>query len=269
MAILQKKGQQHEAKYLEHLKQSGNSIADLTDQPFNALEQAMADGFDIIFQPTFQNGTWRGRADFLVKVSGQSKFGDYLYEVIDTKLAQNTKAGTVIQLCLYTYLLGDLQQSLPRKMHVVKPGDDFPTDTYNYTDFRAYFELVKHQLDTAIGTAPAATNPLPVTKCNTCRWWKHCDKQWHEEDHLSLIAGLRTAHLDELQQQGTTTLEQYAGEAKPLRSRPIKGSPVTYQKLHGQAKVQYRGRAEKSMIYYLLRVEPLRGLNRLPVPSQA
>ena len=129
LAILQKRGQEHEDNYLAFLNNQGFSIIDLTDQPYAALEGAMAKGFDIITQATLQSGGWLGRTDFLRKKPGSSKYGNYSYEVEDTKLAQNTKAGTILQLCLYTGLLGELQGYIPEKMYVVKPGEDFPTES--------------------------------------------------------------------------------------------------------------------------------------------
>ena len=267
LAILYKKGLEHEAAYVQHLKESGLSLIDLTDQPYNAVEQALAKGYDIITQATFQRGQWMGRADILRKVAGKSKFGEYAYEVEDTKLAQVTKAGTVLQLCLYTDLLSGLQETTPHQMHVVKPGESFPKESFFFSNFKSYYALIKRQFEQVISNDPESTYPLPVSKCDICRWWKHCDKQWHKDDHLSLIAGLRNLHFKELESQNFSTLEQYALEDQPLRKRPQKGNPETYKKLHGQAKIQFRGRRQKKMVYDLLSVEPLRGLNRLPNPS--
>lgn len=46
-------------------------------------------------------------------------FGDYSYEVIDTKLARQAKPAFVVQLCLYSDLLARLQGRPPERMHVV------------------------------------------------------------------------------------------------------------------------------------------------------
>jgi uncharacterized protein len=48
---------------------------------------------------------------------------------------------------------------------------------------------------------------------------------------------------------------------------PEQGNEETYKKIHQQAQIQFKGRNEKKMLYELLPVEPLRGLNRLPEPS--
>lgn len=268
LAILQQKGREHEDKYVEHLKASGLSVFNLMDQPKDTLEDALSKGYDIITQGTFQNGRWTGRADILRKVPGKSKFGDYSYEIEDTKLAQDTNAATILQLCLYSEMLADIQGIQPEWMHVVKPGEVFPTESYRFQEFYAYYRFIKRKFEDWISSETVATYPISVEKCNTCQWWHDCNKQRHDDDHLSLIAGLQNAHMKELENQEISTLEQYAREKEPFRKKPEKGSPQTYHKLHNQSKVQLKGREENRMVYELLPVEPLRGLNRLPEPTE-
>jgi uncharacterized protein len=142
-----------------------------------------------------------------------------------------------------------IQEAVPKKMYVVKPGEEFPTESYNYAEFRAYFSLIKKQLEEVMANDPSDTYPVPVTKCDTCRWWKQCNDQWHEDDHLSLVAGLQNSHRKELESQGIDTLAQYAREENSFRKKPEKGNPDTYRKIHNQAKVQLRGREQNKKVY--------------------
>ena len=48
-----------------------------------------------------------------------------------------TKAGTILQLCVYTDMLGRLQGLTPEHMHVVKPGGDFEPETFRFAEFHA------------------------------------------------------------------------------------------------------------------------------------
>ncbi len=225
-------------------------------------------GYDIITQARFEKDGWVGIADILRKVSGESKLGEWYYEVEDTKLARETKAGTVLQLCLYSEFLGEIQGRIPEYMYVVKPGIDFPKDMFRYPEFEAYYRFVKNRFHQVILAEPVATYPLPVAKCDTCRWWKECNAKWHVDDHLCLIAGVRSHQMKELEHQGISTLETYAQEPEPFRKVPEQGNEETYKKIHQQAKIQLKGRNEKKMLHELLPVEPLRGLNRLPEPSK-
>lgn len=47
---------------------------------------AMKQGCRVVYQATFFDGTFRGHADFLMRVETPSALGDYSYEVADTKL---------------------------------------------------------------------------------------------------------------------------------------------------------------------------------------
>jgi hypothetical protein len=48
-----------------------------------------------------------------------------IIEAIDTKLARETKAGAVLQLCLYSDLIKEVQGLAPEHMFFVVPWSDF------------------------------------------------------------------------------------------------------------------------------------------------
>ena len=197
-----------------------------------------------------------------------SDLGEWSYEVVDTKLARETRAGTILQLCVYTDLLARLQGAVPESMHVVKPGEGLPRETFRYADFHAYYRLVRNGLEAALANAPdARTYPDPVEYCDVCRWWQQCEKRRRDDDHLCLVAGIRTSQIGELHRQGTTTLEAFADRDDPLDARPRKGAVETYLTIHGQARVQVRGRRTGEHVYELLEPEADRGLQRLPEPA--
>jgi uncharacterized protein len=268
LVLIQQKGIEHEQAYVAHLKSQGLEVFELEGHSTNETNVAISKGYDIITQARFEKDGWVGIADILRKVPGESELGEYYYEVEDTKLARETKAGTVLQLCLYSELLGELQGRIPEYMYVVKPGIDFPKDIFRFPEFEAYYRFVKNRFHQVILAEPVPTYPLPVAKCDTCRWWKECNTKWHVDDHLCLIAGVRSHQMKELEQQGISSLEKYAQEPKPFRKVPEQGNEETYKKIHEQAKIQLKGRKEKKMLHELLPVEPLRGLNRLPEPSR-
>jgi predicted RecB family nuclease len=90
----------------------------------SAVEQTrrlMQAGTTVIYQAHLMDGAWSGRADFLMRVEAPSKLGPYSYWVIDTKLAAETRAGTILQLCLYSDLVRQVQGTLPEHMLVVTP----------------------------------------------------------------------------------------------------------------------------------------------------
>ena len=272
LALLRERGLAHERAYVEYLSRQGVDVADLREADGESLAertiQAMRQGAGAIVQGELREGRWRGRADLLLRVAGASDLGDWSYEAGDTKLALETRGGTVLQLCLYSDLLGRLQGRAPEFMHVVKPGREFPRETFRLADFQAYYRLVRDRLDGLLAAPPAdATYPDPAAHCDVCRWWRECDERRHADDHLCLVAGLGSLHIGELQRQGIRTLTEFADGPEPLPQRPERGNREAYARAHGQARIQLRGRREERLVYELLPVAAERGLARLPEPD--
>jgi hypothetical protein len=118
--VLAQRGIEHERAYLAWLEQQGRRVTrlDAEGEEGGALERtiaAMRAGADVIVQATLAAGRWLGRADVLLRVERPSRFGAWSYEALDTKLARETKAGAVLQLCLYSDLLGEIQGAHARR----------------------------------------------------------------------------------------------------------------------------------------------------------
>jgi len=170
LEALQERGAQHETAYVEHLRAQGLSITRLPDSISTqaAFEQtcaAMREGLDVIVQATLLGHGWLGRADVLRRVQTPSQnLGDYSYEVLDTKLAREKRGRTILQLCLYSDVLGEIQGRRPEWMHVVPPGVEFQPESFRADDYMAYYRLVRRRLETAVGSgwwAGKATYPDP------------------------------------------------------------------------------------------------------------
>ncbi|MBZ0114475.1 MAG: TM0106 family RecB-like putative nuclease [Thermoanaerobaculia bacterium] len=271
--VLQHRGMEHEKAYLEHLRKEGREILELPEagsDPANrqATLEAMKRGVDVIAQATFFTAEWFGRADVLLRVNHPSALGPWSYEVADTKLSQTTKAGTILQLCLYSELLGEAQDLLPREMHVVVPRRDFEPESYRVKDYLAYYRLVRGRLSQAVEQDPdsATTYPTPTAHCDICQWWKNCTDRRRADDHLCLVAGLGRDHETQLKDWDIPTLTALAN-ADSTFDRPKRGSQSTYEKLHHQARLQLESRGLAVPLYELLAMEPERGFCRLPEPS--
>ena len=70
----------------------------------------------MIVQGAVGDGRWYGRPDVLLRVDSPSALGPWSYEVADTKLAVDTRAGTILQLGLYCDLLAVIQSLEPRTL---------------------------------------------------------------------------------------------------------------------------------------------------------
>jgi uncharacterized protein len=224
--ILIERGQEHEEAYVEFPRAQGLTIANLKGKTFDATLEAMQSGINVLVQARLDFNNWMGYADILMKVPGASKFGNWSYEVHDTKLSQNARVATILQLSLYTELLSIVQETAPENMYVVKPGEDFPKDPYRFAEFHAYYRTVKENFEQVISGSPLETYPDPVEHCGICKWWQVCDKKRHADDHLSLVAGIRALHIIELQKQEINTLEELA-TAKEIK-KPKRGNYETF-----------------------------------------
>lgn len=266
LEVLEKRGREHEAAYVKFLESKGLSTIDLRGKGLKDTLLAMAKGVDIIVQVTLGDSKWLGTTDILSKVPGKSKFGEWSYEIQDTKLAQNTKATTVLQLCVYTDLLSKIQESTPVRMHVIKPGEDFPAETFNCADFQAYYRLVKAKLERIVDGPDLLTYPEPVQHCDICSWWSLCNKQRHDDDYLSLVAGIRSLQIEALKKQEIKTLESFAKADKIII--PRRSNEESFLKRQAQAKVQLEGRVKNQLLHKALPVVDDRGLHRLPIPNE-
>lgn len=273
LAALQIRGIEFEQEYLNYLQSQGMgvSLADEQSEQNGAerTRNAMATGADVIYQGVLSDGPWSGRADFLKKVDRPSQLGGWSYEVIDTKLARETRAGTIVQLCLYSQILGDMQGILPEHMYVIIPGEPFDQITYRTEDFISYQRLIQRRLlDAGVNpTDTIQTYPEPVSHCDVCRWWANCDKRRRDDDHLCLVAGVSKLQIAEIRRWDVNTLAELAELPLPLPQRPSRGAIETFERAREQARVQLEARNSGERVFELLPIQENQGLCRLPEPS--
>jgi uncharacterized protein len=272
--LLRERGLEHERAYLAHLERQGLEITRLAegDERSNLRETvaAMYRGAQVIAQATLAGGRWGGRADVLRRVERPSGLGGWSYEAVDTKLSRETRAGAILQLCLYSELLREIQGVLPESMHVVPRRPDFPLDSYRVDDYLAYYRLVRRRLVEAVDAGVGerlSTYPEPVPHCEICRWFPRCDRERRADDHLSLVAGISRLQTRELESREIQTLARLAAETIPIRWKPARGAREGYGRVREQARIQLAGRVEERHLYELLPLLPGHGLACLPAPS--
>ena len=186
-----------------------------------------------------------GYADFLRRVPRPSDLGDWSYEVWDTKLARHAKASAVLQLCLYSDMVSDLQGRTARE-RCTSPSAAWsarrspsasPTTPPTTGSSRATIETF---LESG-GVFPLEGAPEPVEHCGVCRWSERCRKQWRDEDDLSLVAGLSSRQRRALNTIDVTTRTGLAEPAEPLPDRLDGAGPEALARIEAQAEIQVRG----------------------------
>ena len=273
LELLQERGLAHERAYVQHLKDAGCAVkfiegVGLDAATVAATVAAMRAGDEIIVQGALTEGPWGGRIDILRRVEVPSNLGGWSYEVIDTKLARETKSGTILQLSLYSDLVGGVQGLLPEHMYVVAPWTEFEPQEYRTGDYAAYYRLVRTWLESVLANgAGALSYPDPKEHCGMCRWSRQCDARRRRDDHLCLVAGISSQQIGELTGKYVATTAGLAATPLPLPWKPERGASASYERIREQARVQVEGRQGGSPVYETLEPEPEVGLAGLPQPS--
>lgn len=272
LKLLRERGLAHERDFIHRLEEMGREVTTIAGvgidaETVAATVAAMRAGRDIIVQGALAEGRWGGRPDILGRIDAPSDLGDWSYEVIDTKLAQETKGGTILQLSLYSDLVRTVQGVMPENMHVVVPWSEFEPQSFRCNDYAAYYRLVRSDLETA-AESHSPTYPEPREHCSICRWNQElCDPRRRNDDHLCLVAGISSSQIEELRSQDVSTTEGLAELALPLAWRPERGAAVGYERVREQARVQVEERRSGQPVWEPLASEPKAGLAILPEPA--
>lgn len=270
--ILWERGAIHERQYVDHLAHEGYQVTRIegvgvTEAAVQQTLTAIRSGVQIIIQAALSNGRWGGRADILRRVATMSALGDWSYEILDTKLARETRGGTVLQLCLYADLLAGVQGSLPEYVYVVTPGSSFEPQRFRTASYGAYYRYVKRSLERALEATRITTYPDPKEHCEICCWRMRCDATRRHHDHLCLVAGITKVQIGELQRHDIHTTAALAAMPIPLQWKPDRGIRQSYERSREQARVQVEARVAGRPVYEAIPPQPGIGLARLPEPS--
>ena len=274
-AILQKHGEDHERKHVDSLRAQGLKCVDARPTASTTSEQslalttgAMSSGIDVIIQARLEVAHLAGYADILQRVERPSALGEWSYEAHDTKLAHETKGGTILQLSAYSAMLAEMQGAAPESFHVVTP---VRSETYRVADYAAYYRMVRRSLTAELQKGHellmAGYYPEPVEACQLCAWAARCEARRRQDDHLAYIAGSGRSQRVELTAQGVLTLTAAAQMPVPLAFKPTRGSRETFERLGNQARVQHQQRTTKQPVVERLPIQEGEGLCRLPPPS--
>ncbi len=287
------------------LKLSGMDESRILDETRKAMES----GVEVIAQGALLHGRFFGRPDVLRKVHGKpSRFGDWSYEAYDCKLSKETKATTILQLSFYSELLGEIQRPpnarpaapapdpksksksdksqsafdfdaaqnaiseyLPENMWVVPPGKEHAPEQYRVAEYSAYYRYVKDRLEKSTNNGQGITTyPEPCQHCDVCRWFRECDRQRRDDDHLSLVAGIRRQQRDQLLVWEIDKVAKLATMQHPLprEKKPLHGSRESYDRVREQARIQVESKnLELPRHEPILPVVEKTGFCKLPEPS--
>lgn len=265
--LLQRQGDAHELAFLEELRSSSRSIAEIPkdgiplERSVQLTLDALKDGPDIVFQGALLGGAWGGYSDFLERVERPSALGAWSYEVVDTKLNRKPDPKHVLQLALYSDLLAEVQGTRPEAAHL-QLGDGSRV-TVRLADVSSYARHARTVFEGFLADRPE-TRPEPVSGCALCRWKDHCRSEWERNDSLSLVAGITKSQRAKIEAAGITTLSGLAD----LTQRVPRMASDTQARLRTQAHLQRARRAGGPPGFELRDFLPGKGFGLLPEPDE-
>ncbi|HUF35476.1 MAG TPA: TM0106 family RecB-like putative nuclease [Gemmatimonadales bacterium] len=271
-ALAVRKGNEHERRYLEHLRERYPTIVELdrTDPegPARTLA-AMEAGVPVIYQAHLTADGWGGYPDFLFRCTdgaGPCAWGGWHYTPWDTKLARSAKPGFLIQLCAYADLLEAIRGFRPGEVvFVLGQGE---VRSYLTRHYFHYYRQLRRSFAAFQGAWDAARVPDPGLDRSWGRWERAAEWRLAASDHLSRVANITRGQVRRLEEAGIATLTALGG-CEPARRVP-KVSEQVLDRLRLQARLQLesRGHSQPLWCHRSLPVEEARrGLALLPPPS--
>jgi predicted RecB family nuclease len=277
--LMQDRGDAHETAHLERLRAQGKSVAEISKDALTTPEalgsaaaatlEAMRAGADVVYQATFFDGRWRGHADFLYRVDRPSPvLGAWSYDIADTKLSRGVKGSAVLQMCVYADLLEKVQGVAPRSLYVVT--GDGEEHEHLLSDYSAYYRHARERFEGRVagGSGGTPTYPDPVDHCHVCVWYPTCIQRRRDDDHPSIVAGMRRVDTERFMGAGIPTLTAIAG--LPADATVAEMPPRVLGRFRQQARLQLEERRTHVRVYELVEPDPEqlgRGLAALPEPS--
>ncbi|MBT3411329.1 MAG: hypothetical protein HN430_11620, partial [Halieaceae bacterium] len=131
-----------------------------------ATLQAMRKGVDYIVNGQLALGPLSGSANLLMRTSGFSELGNYLYIPCDTQA--KTTLNSAFRLCFLAALLHSLQGQLPPQMLIIRGGSDLvPLHTEDHV---YHYRAVKQRFMQTMRDFRKHRMPDPAESAQFGRW---------------------------------------------------------------------------------------------------
>jgi predicted RecB family nuclease len=267
MDLLGKRGIEHELAKLEEFRSEGRTILEISSagsaqDRLAATEAALRSGADVIYQAYLALPPFAGFADFLVKVPGRSKLGDWHYVVWDTKLSSIVKPTYLLQTCCYAEMLETIQGVLSETVTIaLGSGED---SSFRTLDFMSYYRAIKAEFLKAQSNFRSQDQADPGKSESWGNWSDFAAKLFMDRDHLIQVANIRKSQIVRLNAAGVGTMQQLAELSPTVDVKGVNSLMLT--RLRAQATIQCGSRGLPKPLY-LVGSLPGQGLASLPPSS--
>ena len=226
----------------------------------------MKNGYELVYGGWLASGNWRGELDFLeINKTVKSNFGDWSYEIIDTKNTSKVKKDHIYQISLYSFLLKEAQGILPKNFYILLKDKKKKSlgigEVYDiFLEQKLSFEnFVKNDL-----------NRKKLEKVSYCSFrdlQEFCEKEWINKKHLNQVLGNNKNNIKRLNEAG---IKNFSELSKLDPKKKIEGlKDETKIKLINQAKLQINAHTEGVIKFKFIEENFAlnKGFNLLPEPA--
>ena len=266
-------GNLHEDKYFEILKKKYSKVINLKDlkaskeEKFLKTIEHMKLGFEIIRGGYLKDEKWYGEFDFLEKnKSIKSNFGNYSYEVIDTKNTLGVKTDHIIQVGMYSYLLEKAQGVLPKSFYILLK--DSKKEEVKLNQVGEFYKESKKQYEDFVKNDLNNVKPEKCSFCNICDWQDVCEKIWSEKRHLNQVGGNNKNYIKKLNKNDVNTIDQLAEINVKKKIDNLKTEALAKLKRQAQLQLQYEKTGKPVFEIIEKNITEPKGFNLIPKPSR-
>jgi len=268
-----KKGHIHEDNYLKFLKSKYTKVIDIKnlkitkEEKFKKTIACMKEGYEVIRGGYLKKDKWIGEFDFLeINKKLPSKFGDYSYEVLDTKNTSKPKPDHIIQIGMYTFLLESIQGVLPKIFTIVLK--DMVKEVVQLNQVYEFFKVNKEKYEHFILKKINKSTPEKCDFCQVCPWLDVCKKIWKDTDDLNQIYGMNKNYSKKLREQKIKTASILSKQDEEKKFEGFRDE--TSRKLIIQAKLQNEYKKTGKPVFKINEgnLNKIKGFNLLPKTSK-
>ena len=227
----------------------------------------MKEGYEIIRGGYLKKDKWIGEFDFLeINKKLPSKFGNYSYEVLDTKNTSKAKTDHIIQIGMYTFLLESIQGVLPKIFTIVLK--DMKKEVVQLNQVYEFFKINKEKYEHFVLNEINKSTPQKCDFCLVCPWLDTCEKIWKDKDDLNQIGGMNKNYSKKLREQKIKTASILSRQDEEKKLEGLR-SEIS-RKLIIQAKLQkeYEKTGKPVFRIYEDNLNKIKGFNLLPRESK-
>ena len=212
--LLDEQRNQIKTKFIKMLLNAENSHL----MAFNNISyRTLSENYDYIFDGYFSKDLFRIEVDILEKVSFQSNLGNFSYIPIIPIANDKPTNHDRLFLSLLGLILQFVQGVRPKYGKIIY-SDQIRIQKIKLDQHFNALELLVRNIENLV-QSNQTVSPILNRHCTVCEFRKLCRSCAIEEDHLSLLSGIKEKDIGKYNKKGIFTVNQLSYTFRPRRKR--------------------------------------------------